>query len=256
MNDFVKEHWKKNALMFKDSHWASWGDNYAIDLEIDNISEYIRKGMCVLDVGCANGYSTFKQYKKRKINITGVDYSEEMIYNALDVKRNLYTKGTIDFIVADIRKLPFSDKSFDLTYTTRVLINLPSWEDQIRGINECIRVTKKGGCVIFSEAFWEPLTKLNAVRHIFGLAPLVEHDFNRYLKISKLTSFLKENNYKVNYIDFSSVYYFGSRLLREIITDYNSYPGYSNPINKVFFNLEKKYSGGAVGIQMLAVISL
>ena len=41
---------------------------------------------------------------------------------------------------------------------------------------------KRAASVIFSEAFWEPLTRLNALRALAGLAPLVEHDFNRYIK--------------------------------------------------------------------------
>jgi hypothetical protein len=54
--------------------------------------------------------------------------------------------------------------------------------------------------------------------------------------------------------DFSSVYYLGSRFLRELISKIEDYPGYSNPINKIFYELEKSYSGGGFGIQMIYVI--
>jgi len=35
--------------------------------------------------------------------------------------------------------------NYDVVYTTRVLVNLPTWEQQKKGIAECLRVTKKKG---------------------------------------------------------------------------------------------------------------
>lgn len=56
-------------------------------------------------------------------------------------------------------------------------------------------------------------------------------------------------------IDFSSIYYLGSRFLRELVTDIDQYPGYSNPINEIFYKIEQEYSGGNFGIQQIYVIS-
>jgi hypothetical protein len=50
------------------------------------------------------------------------------------------------------------------------------------------------------------------------------------------------------------VYYIGSRFLRELVTEINNYQGYSNPINKHFYDLEKIYSGGGFGIQQAYII--
>jgi len=255
MSDFIKETWEKQAAKFKDSHWVSWGDNWVIALEIDNIAASIKDGHKVLDVGCANGFASVEQFKRRKIDITGVDYSESMIHYA---KEKLYELGItegIKFQTGDVRTLDFEDETFDVVYTTRVLINLPNWEDQIKGINECLRVTKKGGTVIFSEAFWEPLVLLNAIRTLVKLPSLVEHDFNRYIKESKIEAYLKTLNVKYEIIDFSSVYYLGSRVLRELVTEVEKYPGYTNPINEIFYNIEKDYSGGGFGIQKAVVIT-
>ena len=41
MSEFIKEFWEKQGEVFKESHEASWGDNFAIELEIENISKYI-----------------------------------------------------------------------------------------------------------------------------------------------------------------------------------------------------------------------
>ncbi|HAX49519.1 MAG TPA: methyltransferase domain-containing protein [Ignavibacteria bacterium] len=254
MSDFIKETWEKQAINFKDSHWVSWGDNWAIDLEIENNARYIKEGDKVLDVGCANGFAAFRQADMKKINITGIDYAENMIKYALEKHREFSSPENIIFKQGDVRKLDFADNEFDLTYTTRVLINLPNWEEQKTGIEESYRVTKKGGTVILSEAFWEPLVLLNSMRTLVKLPPLVEHDFNRYIKFSRVEEFLKTKGYTYEIIDYTSVYYLGSRFLRELITDASKYPGYSNPVNEIFYNIEKEYSGGGFGIQQAIVI--
>ena len=248
----IKKYWENNAIIHGASHWASWGDSYAIDLEVDCVSKYIHDGDNVLDVGCANGYSTIQQYKKRpSIYITGIDYSEEMIKAARVANIG---GGDIEFAVGDIRGIGYADETFDTVYTTRVLINLPTWEEQKQGIRECLRVTKKGGVVVLSEGFWEPLVKLNAMRMLCGLHPLNEHDFNRYLKQSKLHEFLANIGLSWEVDEFSAVYYLGSRLLRELLLDVTKYEGYENPINKLFHKLSDTYKTSGFGIQIAYVI--
>ncbi|MGD9808143.1 MAG: class I SAM-dependent methyltransferase [Deferribacterales bacterium] len=258
MTDHIKEYWENQAETFKDSHWASWGDNFMIDLEISNIREYIDAECKVLDVGCANGYSTIQQLKATKLkSITGIDFSESMVAGANERKKTLSKdeQELVTFENGDVRKLPFGNESFDIAYTTRVIINLPTWEEQLNGINECLRVVKKGGKVIFCEGFWEPLMRLNAIRLLLGLEPLVEHDFNRYLKQERLKIWLDSKGYNYNFKDISSIYYMGSRVFRELVTDYESFEGYSNPINKQFYEIQKNYNGGGIGIQQLLVIN-
>lgn len=257
----IKDFWDNQAVTHKQSPSASWSDNWAIDLEIETIGEHIKGGDEVLDAGCANGFAAFHHLKNNPKSITGIDYSEDMIKYAIEaLEQSLNdSKWKIMFRTADIKKLPFLSESFHVVYTTRVLINLPTWQEQIQGINECIRVCKKGGTIIFSEGFYEPLQKLNAIRLLSGLGPLVEHDFNRYLKKSRLELLLnqkKESGEIQSYYcnDFSSVYYFGSRFLRELLTDPSKYEGYSNPINREFYELEKKYSGSGFGIQQAYII--
>ena len=260
MSNFIKEFWDNQAKTFNTSPDVSWKDEFAIDLEVKNISKYIENGDSVLDVGCANGFAAIRQAEMRDITITGVDYSEEMIAQAniafKDENTHINTEVIpvmkASFQVADVRKLPFEDEAFDVTYTTRVLINLPNWEDQIEGMKECFRVTKKGGVLILSEAFYEPLQLLNAMRQLKNLPPLVEHDFNRYLKKSKLEKFLTEAEINFECIDFSSVYYLGSRFFRELVVQEDN--SYTNPINRAFYELEGKIDGGGFGIQQAYII--
>lgn len=253
----IKEYWEQQGEVHGDSHWASWGDNWIIDLEIDNISKYIKDNDTVLDVGCANGYSTFQQYKRKKLkSIVGIDFANNMINMANKRLNKEIDNDNISFKQGDIRNIEFDDNEFDVVYTTRVVINLQTWEEQKQAINECIRVTKKGGKVILSEGFWEPLMLLNSFRLISGLEPLVEHDFNRYLKKKKLIKYIESLGFSYEVVDFSSIYYLGSRLLRELVTDFEQYEGFSNPINKKFAELQKDYRGGGFGIQQAFIIDV
>jgi ubiquinone/menaquinone biosynthesis C-methylase UbiE len=253
--DRILEYWDNQGKVYKSDHTASWGDINAINLEIETIGKYIRGGDDVLDVGCANGFSTFKHLDKNISTIVGVDFSPSMIVAANLAKKDYpeYSKQ-IEFKEGDIRNLDFDDETFDVVYTTRVLINLPTWEEQKLGIKECLRVCDSGGTVIFSEGFWEPLVLLNSMRLLVGLDPLVEHDFNRYIKKSRLEEFLKEQNLSFECVDFSSIYYLGSRFLREILTDKVALDGFSNSFNNLFYDIETKYSGGGFGIQQAYVI--
>lgn len=253
--DHIKQYWETQGQTHGESHWASWGDNWMIDLEIATIGKYINDGDAVLDIGCANGYSAFRQAQNHKLaSITGVDFASAMIVAAQQAQSKHKLDAKAEFLEGDVRALPFPDAKFDVAYTSRVLINLPTWEQQVQGIKECIRVVKPGGVVVLSEGFWEPLALLNAMRLLVNLPPLVEHDFNRYLKRSKLSEYLQQENIEFEIEDYSSIYYLGSRFLRELVTDPKAYPGFSNPVNKYFFELEQQFSGGGMGIQQAVVI--
>jgi ubiquinone/menaquinone biosynthesis C-methylase UbiE len=254
-DDFIKEYWEAQGQLYGESHWASWGDNWMIELEIAAIGKHIKDGDCVLDIGSANGHATFRQAESHKLtSIYGVDFATNMVLAAQKTKQQKNLGDDIDFMEGDVRFLQFPDNTFDVAYTTRVLINLTTWEQQIQGIAECIRVVKPNGTIILSEGFWEPLMLLNAMRALKNLAPLVEHDFNRYLKLSALETHLKKLGLNYQIEDFSSIYYLGSRFLRDLVTDPTAYPGFSNPINKIFFEIQKQFSGGGFGVQQAVVI--
>ena len=255
MSNFIKEFWDSQAMRFGSAHDASWGDLEMISLEVNAVVGSIGSGGVVVDAGCANGFSTRKiadRVKPSKLH--AFDFSGEMIAQA---RESHLAGGVFDVNVfeSDIRKIALGDGVADACYTTRTLINLPSWTDQQTGISECLRIIKPGGLVLLSEAFWEPLCKLNALRLVVGLPALVEHDFNRYIKIEKLTQWLTAQKLQFEIHDFSSMYYLGSRFIREMATDASAFPGFTNPINKDFADLARKYpSCGSIGVQQLVVI--
>ena len=253
----IKNHWEQQAEKHGGEYAASWGDHYMIELETEFISNEIQDNDMILDAGCANGYSAFRQLEMHpSIQITGIDFTEGMIREAMIRKENHPHQDRIRFLQSDISNTTFDSDLFDLVYTTRVLINLPTWELQKKAIEELIRLTKTGGKILLLEGFWEPLMKLNALRLISGLQPLREHDYNRYLKKADLEKHIRQLNIKFKNIDFSSVYYLGSRFIRELINADKKLTDYTNPLNEVFYQLEKKYSGGGFGIQQAYILYL
>lgn len=255
MTDFIHGYWEGQAEKYGESHEASWGDTFMIGLEVDVVAQHLVDGLSVLDAGCANGHAAIEQFERHKLTkLVGIDFSAKMIEAAFGLKASRKLGDALEFREGDIRALPFPDDTFDLVYTTRVLINLPTWEEQVTGIGECLRVCRRGGKVLLLEAFWEPLVLLNALRALRQLPPLVEHDFNRYIKKQRLEELLRSRQLDFEVEEFSSIYYLGSRFLRELVTDPSAYPGYSNPINKIFCEIERQFSGGGFGIQQAYII--
>lgn len=80
--------------------------------EVDFIEKEINynKNCKILDIGCGTGRHAI-ELTKRGYNIMGIDLSESMIEKAIENAKN---EGiTIDFQIADARKLPFTNQ-FDL----------------------------------------------------------------------------------------------------------------------------------------------
>lgn len=253
MKDFILETWEAQAERHGSDHAASWGDRWMIDLEVAQLCAHLPTEGVVLDVGCANGYSTeLIRHNMPYLSFRGVDFSPKMIAQA--ISREGETGSGIHYQVADARSLPFDDESYDAVYTTRTLINLPTWSDQRVAIEELLRVTRPGGQVLIAEAFWEPLVALNALRSIAGLRALEEHDFNRYLKLHRVKGVLDDLGLEYEVVEYSSLYYLGSRFVRELATVASDYPGYTNPINEWFHDLERRWSGGPFSVQSLVSV--
>ena len=98
----------------------------------------------ILDVGCGNG-NLFNLLSKGKYELYGVDFSENMIFEA---KRNCKAKAS--FSVADAENLPFGDDSFD------IIVCNASFHHYIHPdvvLGEMHRVLKSGGRVLIGDPY-------------------------------------------------------------------------------------------------------
>ena len=90
----------------------------------------------VLDVGCAKGFMLYDLSKLIPgINLRGIDVSEYAINNSVSEIRNLIQ-------VANAKKIPFPDNSFDVVISINTIHNLERTECA-EALREITRVSKK-----------------------------------------------------------------------------------------------------------------
>ncbi|HEY8910478.1 MAG TPA: bifunctional demethylmenaquinone methyltransferase/2-methoxy-6-polyprenyl-1,4-benzoquinol methylase UbiE [Desulfosporosinus sp.] len=129
-----------------------------------------KPGMQILDVCCGTGQLSMELGKVvgPSGNVTGLDFSQNMLDVAKHTLTQFSNKDCIQFIQGDAMALPFSDHSFDGVTVGWGLRNLP---DLRQGIREMARVVKPGGKVVsldmakpslpgFKQAYWVYFEKL------------------------------------------------------------------------------------------------
>ena len=93
---------------------ASLGDTPYPVLQLHLNRYYFASNFCknkvVLDAACGEGYGSYIIAKNAK-NVVGLDISKQSILSA----RERYGKArNIDFVLGDVRYLPFKDEVFDI----------------------------------------------------------------------------------------------------------------------------------------------
>lgn len=94
----------------------------------------------LLDVGCAKGFMLY-DFKRALpgLKIAGIDISEYAIQNGHPPVREFLQ-------VADARKLPFPDKSFDVVISITTVHNFDG-QDLVQALREIERVQRKGSFI-------------------------------------------------------------------------------------------------------------
>lgn len=154
----------------------------------------------VLDVGCFDGYWLSTQKAKEK---TGLDIDIQEKY-----KNVKYVKGSA-------LDMPFKDNSFDKVFAFDVIEHIPVNTEK-HFLRELIRVTKKGGSIIFTVPSQDikvfPPFLTNYVSKKWG--------HNKYNGLSKFTinSLLKNLiNIKYEIFDLNTKFYLNYYLLLRIL---------------------------------------
>jgi ubiquinone/menaquinone biosynthesis C-methylase UbiE len=251
----IRNYWTRQALQHGQSSMASWSDQMVIDLEIREILQRLEDGDRVLDIGCANGYSTVQFASRKQVDIRGLDYIPEMIELARARLTDLaaYLSGRVEFDVGDITSLSEPAASYDKVIVVRVLINLADWHSQLKGLQECARVLKPGGVLLVSEATQQGWRNLNAFRHEWGLSNIPMPPFNHYVDEDKLVEATSDLRL-LEVANFSSTYYVGTRVLKPLLIQaLRAEINVANPNmhwNRWFAQLP---SGGNYGTQKLFV---
>jgi len=218
---------------------ASMQDGILLNLEIKTLLKYIKPKCKILDVGCANGYTDFELAKKRDIDITGVDYSKEMVESAKTQRKHISKKlkGKVKFLHGNVLNLKFKPEDFDVILSKRCITNIPGWKNQKKALTQVTKVLKKNGQLLISEPTKQGLSKMNSLRKKMGLFEIPEPWHNFYFDEDKLLKFM-DSFYELEEINhFSSMYYIGSRVVQPVLLEEGEEPSYDAPINQIFSKL-------------------
>jgi ubiquinone/menaquinone biosynthesis C-methylase UbiE len=148
----------------------------------DSMINYLRPGHRLLDIGCGDGTSTLRFHKITGTSL-GVDFAHKRIEMAKNVAANVGATD-IEFAAGDIMNLgPIIERhgQFDICTIIRCLINLPTWSDQAKGIDEIAKSIKPGGLFLASEGWRDGLDAISTARERIGLDPIRLVVHNRYM---------------------------------------------------------------------------
>ena len=215
----IRAFWRRQAVEHGRSPSASWSDHRVIEMEIRELVRRLEDGDKVLDVGCANGYSTIQLASQKAITIRGLDYLPEMIEQARASMQSLPSSmpGKVDFEVGSVMAISEPSDTYDKVIVIRVVINLGEWSNQLTALRECARVLKPGGVLLLSEATIQGWSNLNDLRREWGLPDIPMPGFNNYLDERKVIDLMAAELELVELVNFASTYFVGTRLLKPLL---------------------------------------
>lgn len=101
----------------------------------------VKKGDAVLDIGYGNGYLLQSIYKKAKVELYGIDISEDMKHQAEKRNKKANEEGKLFLRVGDCCDLPYEDNFFSAITSINTIY---FWNDTVKGLSEVNRTLKKG----------------------------------------------------------------------------------------------------------------
>ena len=203
-------------------------------LEENQIIENIKANKTILELGCGNGVILKKILKKKKIkNYLGTDFVKELIDNC-NFKFNSKNLNFKTLDMTSINKSTFSEK-YDYIITKRAIQNILNHKLQLKVIDNVGYFLKKNGLMILVESSANAQKNINDLRKEYKLSKIIPPFHNLFFDDNKVKKF-KFKNVKLLKIDnFSSNFYFISRIIYALYTKtfLKKKPFYNHPLNMI-----------------------
>lgn len=223
---------------------AGTQDVIAKKLEIEAMAEHVKDGMTILDVGCGNGVTAIELARRYAVTVTGMDNAENMVTAAQEMAAKETLKGSVQFLVGDVTRLPTSLQKFDVVYTERTLINLSDTRTQQKAIGDIAQLLTTGGRYLMCENSRKGLRRINELRASIGLSEIQMPWHNCYIDDDAMQRLSLPSVVLECVVDFSSTYYFLSRVVNAALAaQRGEEPKYDDPINALALQLPALMEG-------------
>lgn len=191
------------------------------------IPAFLERTGAVLEVGCGRGDTARDVASRRQVYVYAIDSSEAMVAAAT-------AHQWVNFSLGDVMVPPRGP--FDIVYSQRCLINLPSWAAQKGAIDAISSVLVDGGKFIMCEHSQEGLDYINEVRQSWRRPKIERPWHNLYFRDAELATITSLKLVKC--VPFSATYYFLSRILNDKLSEAEGkVPAYDAPINQLALRL-------------------
>jgi SAM-dependent methyltransferase len=194
----VRAFWEAEAVAIGNSPEVTMRDFYFRIHELHTLLPLIPRGARLLDAGCGTGFGTAVLARRARYAL-GIDYSPTMVgwanrmladsAHRAHLSRTLSplwelpeaSEGTIKFRHADVLTLDLGEQAFDVVTAQRLLINLPTFEDQLAALRRLRSVVHDHGLLILGETTVQGYGRTDAYRARFGLPALERYWHNLYV---------------------------------------------------------------------------
>ena len=99
------------------------------------------KGARLLDLGCGTGRFSLSLASRLRLDVTGLDSSEDMLAKAKEKDSN----SVVKWVLADASALPYPDSSFNIVFMSHLLHHVTS---PLEVLKECGRILVPSGIVM------------------------------------------------------------------------------------------------------------
>ncbi len=174
---------------------------------------FLNKNSKVLEIGTSTGFTAIELSKLVGCRITSIDINEMSLKEA---KNRAEQEGftNIDFLKADVNKLPFKEEEFDLVIIGNVLSLMSNKEI---AFSECRRVCKKNGFLAAVPMYYLEIPPKDLVESVSNaikvdIVPLYKEDWSNFFNFGNLEIYW-DKKYKFDYIENSIVENFVNTIL-------------------------------------------
>jgi SAM-dependent methyltransferase len=185
----------------------------------------VQPGVSILEAGCGSGFVA-NALARRGYRVSGVDYAQKTIVKLKEIYPD------INFSFGDVRGLGFPDSSFGVYLSLGVIEHFIDEKDASQAIKEAIRLTKRGGIVLFTVPFTNRLRQNKMSANVYPRARSLPDEFyQRSYTVSQLKNL-----------------FLGSPLVLKDIIYYGSEEGVAREVDGLSFIRDSFIASSAIKI--------